>query len=124
MSLTLRFPSLVVALKHWAAATPTSLFLTFVGTDTPPKRWSFAETLAAAETAAFGLAQRGVGPGDRVVVVASNDPATVATTLGAMGLRAIPALVHPPLRADPSAAQAVLRQILACAQPRLLVGPP
>lgn len=71
--------SLPAVLRHHARLRPDAVWL-----DTPEegRRWTFAETLGAAEKVGVSLLASGCEPGDRVVIVADNSSQFVRTWVG------------------------------------------
>ncbi len=65
--------------------------------------------------AAGALAQRGLGSGDRVAIIAPGSPAYLATALGALRTGIVPVLLNPSLLADEQ------RALLADADPALIL---
>lgn len=68
--------------------------------------------------AAGALAARGLGPGDRVAIIASGTPAYLAVALGALRTGIVPVLLNPNLLADEQ------RALLADADPDLTLRAP
>jgi crotonobetaine/carnitine-CoA ligase len=64
-------------LRHWAAKKPDHPFLIWEPRDGRDRAWSYAEFLAEARSLGAGLARRGVGKGDRVMIHADNCPEMV-----------------------------------------------
>jgi long-chain acyl-CoA synthetase len=62
-------------------------------------RWSFADLDRAANAAARHLADRGIGPGERVAVMTSNRPEFMVAVHGASKLGAAPVLLNPAWKA-------------------------
>src|ERR671935_2813499 len=79
------------------------------------ERWSPADVLAAARAAALGLAQRGVGRGDRVALLLGNQPDFLFAWFGANLLGAIAVPVNPAYKPPE------LVRLLAHCAPRVLV---
>ena len=75
----------------------------------------YAELTAASYRVADWLRRRGIGRGDRVVVIAPNQPSTVELLYGCSRIGAVFALLHEQVRGEG------LRHVLADAAPRLLV---
>ena len=69
------------------------------GTPASEQRWTFADTARRTRAYAAALRQRGVGPGDRVVLAVSPSLDYVAALYGIMWAGAIPVPCFPPLRA-------------------------
>lgn len=69
------------------------------GTPAGEQRWSFADTVARSRVYAAHLRDRGVGPGDRVVLAVNPSLDYVAALYGIMWLGAVPVPCFPPLRA-------------------------
>jgi long-chain acyl-CoA synthetase len=65
------------------------------------------------QAAAGALAARGLGPGDRVAIIAAGTPAYLAVALGALRTGIVPVLLNPNLLADEQ------RALLADAEPAL-----
>jgi acyl-CoA synthetase (AMP-forming)/AMP-acid ligase II len=63
--------------RRWALQDPERVALTWHG-----GAWSYQRLFAAALDFALELERRGVRPGDRVALLADNDPATIAAVLG------------------------------------------
>src|SRR2546428_6551768 len=78
-------------------------------------RWSPAEVLAAARAAALGLAERGVGRGDRVALLLGNRPDFLFAWFGANLLGAIAVPVNPAYKPPE------LARLFAHCAPRLAV---
>jgi len=72
-------------------------------------RWTYAELLASVEDATSRLRTRGIGPGDRILVMAANSPELVASMFAAWKLEAI--LVPIDLRTSPEVIAAMIRQV-------------
>ena len=91
--------------------------------DVPDKEWlvhedatfTYAQAHARIGRALAALAERGVGPGDRVLATASNRPEYVLLWLAAMYLGAIYAAV------DPRSTEAELAGLAGQVEPRLVV---
>ncbi|HLE84104.1 MAG TPA: AMP-binding protein [Thermoanaerobaculia bacterium] len=77
--------------------------------------WTYGELLAAAEALAAGLAERGLGPGDRVAFLSGNRPELVAAHLAVLRLGAVAVPVNTAYRAREVA------HVLADCEPRLVV---
>ena len=82
-------PALVAAAERRFGDRP--FLITNAGTET------FAEAAAAIRRAAGAFVERGVMPGDRVLIQSPNSPALVHAWLGAILLGALPAAVNPRL---------------------------
>ncbi|MDP3969872.1 MAG: AMP-binding protein [Nocardioides sp.] len=82
--------ALPTVLRHWAEQRPDAVWL-----DAPEEelRWTYAETLAAAERAGRVMLAAGAAPGDRVVIVAQNSSFFVRGWLGT----AVAGLVEVPI---------------------------
>ncbi|MFC1610224.1 AMP-binding protein [Myxococcota bacterium] len=119
--MTPRYPTVVDALLAHADRAPDRLFVSF-GSEPTLETWTFGETVEKARMAAGALVGHNLRPGDRLVIVGRNTPTTGALLLGAMGCGVIPAVVHPPLRADARAAQRLLQRVITKAEPALVVA--
>lgn len=84
------FPTIVDALAHWARETPSAPFLS-EGEQT----WSFAGFHRRVGCVARWLHERGVGPGDRVVVHIARKSEHVLAYLAILSLGAITTHVYP-----------------------------
>ncbi|MDP8921832.1 MAG: AMP-binding protein, partial [Chloroflexota bacterium] len=73
------------------------------------ERWSYRELLAAVEAAAARLERHGIGPGDRVLILAPNSPELVVGMFAAWKLGAI--LVPIDLRTPADVVAALVRQV-------------
>ncbi|TQS41892.1 class I adenylate-forming enzyme family protein [Cryptosporangium phraense] len=76
-------------LASWAARQPDKPFLIWAPFDAEPRTWTYAEFWTDVRRVAAGLAGRGIGPGDTVLLHAENCPEGVLTwyacaTLGAV----------------------------------------
>ena len=76
-------------LRHWASKKPEHPFLIWEPRDGADKTWSYARFLAEARDVAAGLARRGVGKGDRVMIHADNCPEMVLAWYGCALLGAV-----------------------------------
>lgn len=85
--------------------------------------WTFGEIFDLALVALGALQRSGVQRGDKVVLVGANEPWVVASLFGSMLGGVVPAIVHPPLRADTKSAKEQLAAIVQKAEPRLVVTP-
>ncbi len=121
--MSVRHDTIIDALLAHAERDPARPFITFDPIDGDPVTWTFGDTLKAARRAAGALAANGLTAGDRLVVVGRNDASTASILLGAMGSGILPAIVHPPLRADVGAAVKQMRGIVGRAEPKLVIGP-
>lgn len=74
---------------HWAERTPNAIALS-----DGDRRWSYAELDGVIRVAAESLKQRGVGAGDRVLLVCENGSAAVTLYLACTGLCAWPVMVN------------------------------
>jgi crotonobetaine/carnitine-CoA ligase len=74
--------------RETVTARPDGLFLLFEGPDGTVTQWTYGEFDALAARVAGGLAERGVGPGDRVGLALRNSPAFVAIWLACARLGA------------------------------------
>ncbi|MBI5510122.1 MAG: AMP-binding protein [Deltaproteobacteria bacterium] len=115
------FATIIEAFLAHARARPEASFATFIGSSPPDVTWTFGQALEQARRAAGGLVAEGLGAGDRVVIVGGNEPAVAAVLLGAMGRGMVPAVVHPPIRAEAKAAATYLENIVVKAEPALVV---
>ena len=64
-------------LRHWAAKKPDHPFLIWEPRDGAHRTWTYARFLAEARGIAAGLARRGIGKGDRVMIHCENSPEMV-----------------------------------------------
>lgn len=82
--------ALPTVLRHHAATRPEAVWL-----DAPEENrtWTYAETLAAAESIGRSLLATGAEPGDRVIILAANSSQFVRTWLGS----AVAGLVEVPI---------------------------
>ncbi|MFO0761121.1 MAG: o-succinylbenzoate--CoA ligase [Byssovorax sp.] len=80
---------------HRAAADPAVAALPALFTG--DRAFTFAELAAPVARLAAGLAARGIGPGSRVALTASNEPATVMILLALIDLGATIVPIHPRL---------------------------
>ena len=78
-------------------------------------RYDYQELWDGARCAATGLAERGIGAGDRVLLLSENEPAWVMIFLGILMRGAVPVPLDPALSLD------ALSRISAKAEARLLV---
>jgi crotonobetaine/carnitine-CoA ligase len=76
-------------LRHWASKKPEHPFLIWEPRDGADRTWSYARFLAEARDVAAGLARRGVGKGDRVMIHADNCPEMVLAWYGCALLGAV-----------------------------------
>jgi carnitine-CoA ligase len=106
------FPDTIPDLLEWRAARAAPGPWLFFGNDS----WTLADVLASADRLAVGLAERGVGQGDRVALVLGNRPETLFAWFGANRLGAIAA----PLNAAFKPPE--LAGLLRLMQPRVLVA--
>jgi long-chain acyl-CoA synthetase len=90
-------------------------FLDPAAPEAPPRPISFAEFALGAGRAAAFLRAAGVGPGDRVLLLAENSPEWQMLALGAQLLRAEPAALFASLDAAPA------REIAQRVRPRVAV---
>ncbi len=118
-----RHGTIIDALLAHAERDASRPFITFDPIEGDPIAWTYGDTLQAARRAAGALAAHGLTAGDRLVIVGRNDANTASLLLGAMGSGILPAIVHPPLRADVDAARAQMRGITGRAEPKLVVAP-
>ena len=72
------------------------------GTPDTETRWTFADTAAHAAAFAAHLSDRGIGPGDRVVLATDPGLDYIAALYGTMALGAVPVPCFPPLRTKDS----------------------
>lgn len=101
-----RFPERTLPRLAVAAArrAPTRTFIRHVSPDAPgdaPRDLTFAEFGAGVGRAAAFLRAAGVGPGDRVLLLAANSPEWQMLSIAAQALRAEPAAVFDSLGAEP-----------------------
>ena len=66
-------------IDHWAANRADHPFLIWEPKDGDPRTWTYAEFAAATKRVAAGLAAKGVGEGDAVLIHADNCPEGVIT---------------------------------------------
>jgi long-chain acyl-CoA synthetase len=93
-----------------ARRTPGATFIRFLGPDgAAPRELTFADFRAGVARAAALLAGAGVGPGDRVLLVAENSPEWQLLAIGAQLLRAEPAAAFASL--SPEAVQAMALRV-------------
>ena len=76
-------------LRHWAEHKPDHPVLVWEPTDGDARRWTYAELLAEVEGLAVGLGERGVSPGDKVLVHADNCPEMVLAWLACATVGAV-----------------------------------
>ena len=76
-------------LRHWATKKPDHPFLIWEPRDGRDRTWSYAQFLEQARAICAGLARRGVGKGDRVMIHADNSPEFLFTWYGCALLGAI-----------------------------------
>jgi crotonobetaine/carnitine-CoA ligase len=76
-------------LRHWAASRPDHPFLIWEPRDGRDRTWSYAQFLREARQIAAGLARRGVGKGERVMIHADNCPEMVLAWYGCALLGAV-----------------------------------
>jgi len=76
-------------LTHWAERKPDHPALVWAPRNGVGRRWTYAELLTDVRRVAAGLAARGVGTGDRVLVHAENCPEMVLAWLGCATLGAV-----------------------------------
>ena len=109
--MTVGFPETIPDLLEWRAAlAPDRSWLFFEGDS-----WTLADVASQVESFAVGLAERGVGRGDRVALLLGNRPETLFAWFGANRLGAIAAPVNHALKAPEVAA------LLRLVRPRVLV---
>jgi len=97
-------------LTDTARRLPEKVFLRFVdpaAPGAPPRDVTFREFRRGAGRAAALLEEAGVGPGDRVLLLAENSPEWQMTAFGAQLLRAEPAAAFASLSAEPARALAL-----------------
>lgn len=80
----LPFPTLSAALRHWASVTPRNLALT-----AGPDELTYAQLSEKVSRCMAWLAEQGVRPGDRVVIVGHNTIAWVVHYLAVLSLGAV-----------------------------------
>ena len=76
-------------LRHWAEHKPDHPVLVWEPGDGDVRRWTYAELLAEVEGLAVGLGERGVSPGDKVLVHAENCPEMVLAWLACATVGAV-----------------------------------
>jgi carnitine-CoA ligase len=76
-------------LRHWATNKPDHPFLIWEPRDGRDRAWTYAQFLADARAIGAGLARRGVGKGDRVMIHADNSPEMVLAWYGCALLGAV-----------------------------------
>jgi carnitine-CoA ligase len=76
-------------LRHWAEHKPDHPVLIWEPTDGDSRRWTYAELLAEVEGLAVGLGERGISPGDKVLVHAENCPEMVLAWLACATVGAV-----------------------------------
>ena len=109
------FRTLPALAEHSARRVPDRVFIRSIDPAHPeaaPREITFAGFRAGIARAAAFLRAAGVGPGDRVLLVAENSPEWQMVAFGAQLLRAEPAAVFASLSAE--ATQAIARRV----QPR------
>ncbi|WP_323039491.1 AMP-binding protein [Gemmobacter sp.] len=111
--------TLGASLYRQARTRPDETFLTFF--DGPSL--SYAQALDGAQRLARGLADLGVGPGERVLLMAPNGPEAVAAWLALGWLGAVEVCLNPVLRGQPLAhALSVSEARLALIDPSCLAA--
>ncbi len=106
------FRTLPALAEHSARRVPDRVFIRWIDPgrpDAPPREITFAGFRAGIARAAAFLRAAGVGPGDRVLLVAENAPEWQMVALGAQLLRAEPAGVFASL--SPESTQAIARRV-------------
>jgi long-chain acyl-CoA synthetase len=96
------FRTLPALAEHAARRAPHRVFIRWIDPerpDAPPGELTFAAFRAGIARAAAFLRAAGVGPGDRVLLVAENAPGWQMVALAAQLLRAVPAAVFASLSA-------------------------
>lgn len=104
--LAVSLPTLAGELRRRALARPdeTAIRFTEAGSPAPSESWTWAIYWQHASRVAAGLAARGIGPGDRVLVLAPDVRAAVAAHFGAWAAGVTPTHVGLPYRlGDPAA---------------------
>ncbi len=76
-------------LRHWAEHKPDHPLLVWEPAEGDARRWTYAEMLAEVEGLAAGLAERGIAPGDKVLVHADNCPEMVQAWLACATVGAV-----------------------------------
>lgn len=76
-------------LTHWAEQKPDHAALVWAPRDGNGRRWTYSELLADVKRMAAGLAEKGIEPGDRVLIHAENCPEMVLAWLGCATLGAV-----------------------------------
>lgn len=106
------WPETIPDLLAWRAAERPSAPWLFFESET----WSLADVLAIVDRYAVGLAEQGVGRGDRVAIMLGNRPATLFTWFAANRLGAIAMPLNPALKRPEVAG------LLALTEPRIFVA--
>src|SRR5512145_1319915 len=106
------FRTLPALAEHSARRVPDRIFIRWIDParpDAPPREITFAGFRAGISRAAAFLRTAGVGPGDRVLLVAENSPEWQMVAFGAQLIRAEPAGVFASLSAEST--QAIARRV-------------
>lgn len=77
-------------LDHWVERQPDKTFVIWAPFDEPERRWSYAEMAREAKRFAAGLKNRGVGPGDFVLMHLDNSPDFLGAWFACAYLGAVP----------------------------------
>ena len=78
-----------VLLDHWAEHRPDHPFLIWEPRDGADRTWTYRQFREQVDRVASGLAERGVGPGDKVLIHAENCPEMVLAWYGCARLGAV-----------------------------------
>lgn len=97
------YPTLSAALQHWAVATPDALALTSATVEL-----TYSQLAERVARCASWLADQGIRPGDRVVIVGHNEAAWVVHYLAVLSLGAVIAPANNRLNPSQFAAQVEL----------------
>ena len=112
-------PTLVEALLN---APPDSPFATMWRDDEDVEDCTFGEFVERAAAQAMSFRERGVGPGDRVVIIMPQGIELMTVFAGAMLLGGVPSiLAYPTFKIDPAKYRAGLAGVTANLDPRLVV---
>jgi crotonobetaine/carnitine-CoA ligase len=99
--------------RQAVSAVPDDVFLVWEGSDGTTAHWTYAAFDELVHTAAIGLQDRGVQPGNRILLALRNSPAFVAIWLAAvdMGVCIVPC--------DPQSSERELALVIQRTLPRL-----